>query len=322
MEALAEKGSIPPQATFPDATWTRILSDKQGRRLPQAIAHRGYKAKYPENTMGAFTGAVNVGAHAIETDIHLSKDGVVVLSHDKDLKRCFGRPDKIIERDWKYLSQIQTLREPRQHMPRLLDLLTYLASPGLEEIWLLLDIKLDNDADDVMRLIAKTIQSVRPSKAWNKRVVLGIWAAKYLPLCAEYLPGFPISHIGFSTLYADQFFKVENVSFNMLQAVLMGPCGGRFLRRAEAAQRPVYAWTVNEEKRMRWCIEKKLDGVITDDPKLFLDVCKDHSEFARPESFGLGIWLDVLRINFFAMVYGLLFMWKYRDFRVEGRYIC
>lgn len=81
MEALAEKGSIPPQATFPDAAWTRILSDKQGRRLPQAIAHRGYKAKYPENTMGAFTGAVNVGAHAIETDIHLSKDRVVVLSH-------------------------------------------------------------------------------------------------------------------------------------------------------------------------------------------------------------------------------------------------
>ena len=31
--------------------------------------------------MGAFEGAVNVGAHAIETDIHLSKDGVVVLSH-------------------------------------------------------------------------------------------------------------------------------------------------------------------------------------------------------------------------------------------------
>lgn len=49
--------------------------------MPQAIAHRGYKAKYPENTMGAFEGAVEVGAQAIETDIHLSKDGVVVLSH-------------------------------------------------------------------------------------------------------------------------------------------------------------------------------------------------------------------------------------------------
>ena len=42
---------------------------------------REYKAKFPENTMGAFRGAVEVGADALETDIHLSKDGVVVLSH-------------------------------------------------------------------------------------------------------------------------------------------------------------------------------------------------------------------------------------------------
>jgi glycerophosphoryl diester phosphodiesterase len=49
--------------------------------MPQTIAHRGYKAAHPENTMGAFIGATKVGAHAIETDIHLTKDGVVVLSH-------------------------------------------------------------------------------------------------------------------------------------------------------------------------------------------------------------------------------------------------
>jgi glycerophosphoryl diester phosphodiesterase len=49
--------------------------------LPQAIAHRGFKAKYPENTMKAFQAAVEVGANAVETDIHLTKDGVVVLSH-------------------------------------------------------------------------------------------------------------------------------------------------------------------------------------------------------------------------------------------------
>lgn len=63
------------------ATWTRARTDKNGRRLPQSIAHRGYKAKHPENTMGAFVGAVEAGAHAIETDIHLSMDDVVVLSH-------------------------------------------------------------------------------------------------------------------------------------------------------------------------------------------------------------------------------------------------
>lgn len=51
------------------------------RRLPQAIAHRGAKLDWPENTMAAFRGAVKAGAHAIETDIHLSADGVAVISH-------------------------------------------------------------------------------------------------------------------------------------------------------------------------------------------------------------------------------------------------
>ena len=49
--------------------------------MPQTIAHRGYKTQYPENTMGAFRGAVEARADAIETDIHLSKDGIAVLSH-------------------------------------------------------------------------------------------------------------------------------------------------------------------------------------------------------------------------------------------------
>lgn len=63
------------------ASFAFARKDVSGIRKPQAIAHRGYKAMFPENTMGAFKGAVNVGAEALETDIHLSKDGVVVLSH-------------------------------------------------------------------------------------------------------------------------------------------------------------------------------------------------------------------------------------------------
>lgn len=312
VDKLAEAPSLAPRTEFPTPSFAFARKDMSGRPLPQAIAHRGYKAKFPENTMGAFKGAVEVGAHAIETDIHLSKDGVVVLSHDVDLKRCFGRPEKIIDCNWSFLSTLQTLKEPRQSMPRLSDLLEYLAQPGLEDIWLLLDIKLDNNADDVIRLIGETIRRVSPSdkRPWHDRVVLGCWAAKYLPLCDDYLPGFPITHIGFSILYAYHFLKVPNVSFNLLLAVLMTPWGEAFIKKAKAQKRPIFAWTVNDERRMRWGIRKELDGIITDDPKLFLEVRKGWYEGMK-ENFGFLIWWDVLKINFLALIFGFLFRRKF-----------
>lgn len=62
-------------------------------------------------------------------------------------------------------------------MPRLKDLLDFLTTPGLEEIWVLLDIKIHDDSDDMMRLIAETLADVKPTKPWEQRVVLGLWTA-------------------------------------------------------------------------------------------------------------------------------------------------
>lgn len=250
------------------------------RRLPQCIAHRGYKSEYPENTMAAFRGAIEEArANAIETDIHLTKDNVVVLSHDPDLKRCFGRSERVIDCNWKFISQLQTTRAPHQPMPRLKDLLEYIAHPSRQGVWILLDIKLDNDSENVMRLIAETLASVHyGTRPWQSRVVLGIWAAKYLSLCVKYLPSYPVAYIGLSTCYARQFLKVPNVGFNMFAKSLFGPIGSRFLRDVQAAKRPLYLWTVNERNVMKWSIVKHVDGVITDDPKLFNDVCEDFDE--------------------------------------------
>ncbi|KAF2774161.1 PLC-like phosphodiesterase [Teratosphaeria nubilosa] len=241
--------------------------------MPQCIAHRGYKAKHPENTMAAFKGAVKAGAHAIETDLHVTKDEVVVISHDATLKRCFGRPDKIKDKTWDEIKDLTTTSEPHEPMPRLLDLLAYLSEPGLEDIWILLDIKLDNDADQIMRLIASTIASATPAskRKWEDCIVLGIWAAKFLPLALKYSPGFPVVHIGFSTSYARHFLQIPDVGFNMLLPILIGPGGQSFLREArETFHRRVIAWTVNTEDRMESCIRRELDGVITDDPEMFL----------------------------------------------------
>ncbi|CAI6332384.1 unnamed protein product [Periconia digitata] len=314
LDQLVEQPQLGSKTSFPLPRFAFARKDESGVRRPQAIAHRGYKAEFPENTMSAFRGAVDVGAEAIETDVHLSKDGVVVLSHDKDLKRCFGREENIIDCDYEFLSTLRTLQQPHEHLPRLADLLAYLAQPELEDIWLLLDIKLDNDADEVMQRIASTIGSVAPlpSRPWQERIVLGCWAAKYLPLCYRYLPGFSISHIGFSTLYASYFFAVSHVSFNMLQGTLMTPWGRAFIRKAQRDQRPVFAWTVNDDRHMRWDIRHGLDGVITDDPKRFLELRQAWNPGTKDgDGFGVKMWLQVAWIQILVLVFGTSFYRKY-----------
>ena len=65
---------------------------------------------------------------------------------DATLKRCFGRKEKVADCDWSYLSTLRTLRPPHEPMPRLVDLLEYLAQPGLEDVWILLDVKVCSKA--------------------------------------------------------------------------------------------------------------------------------------------------------------------------------
>ncbi|OQE19066.1 hypothetical protein PENSTE_c016G06514 [Penicillium steckii] len=250
-------------------------------RLPQIISHRGYKGSFPENTLLAIDEAVKAGTHALELDLHLSRDGVVVLSHDATLKRCFGVKRKVVDCDWTELKSLRTLMPSHEPMPRLVDVLEYLRQPGREHIWVLLDIKLDNDPDTIMKNIAQTIESV-PIPAigpdWHRRVVLGCWSARYLPFRAKHLPRYPMTLICFDLSYARQFMHVPRISFNVSQRILLGPLGRGFLEEARAAHRRVYVWTVNAPNLMRWCLRHEVDGVITDEPSHYRQVREEWEQ--------------------------------------------
>lgn len=70
---------------------------------------------------------------------------------------------------------------------------------------------------------------------------------------------------------------------------------------------------------MYWCIRHGLDGVITDDPQMFLDVCRNYRVEHEPP-WATSRILSVIRINIFAFIFGLIF-WLRHGFGLDGKYI-
>ena len=70
-----------------------------------AFAHRGGAGRWPENTMPAFQGAIDLGYRYIETDVHATKDGVLLAFHDDQLDRVTDQVGVIAELDFSDVSR-------------------------------------------------------------------------------------------------------------------------------------------------------------------------------------------------------------------------
>ncbi|KAH1486614.1 hypothetical protein LV164_004142 [Aspergillus fumigatus] len=292
---------------------------------PQTIAHRGRikhptatnprSSQYPENTLESFRAAAAAGCDAIETDLRVSRDGVIVLCHDRSLERVYGVKRLVDECTWAELQSLKTTQAPHVRMPRLVDFLAVLCEPGWEEMWAVLDIKLGNLPERIIPLLAEALESVPSATPWSKRLVLGCWSAAFFPLCESYLPGFETALIGFDLWYAARVLRGSPAAVNVNQKVLMG-MGRGFLEEARAAGRRVFVWTVNEPSLMRWSIEQGVDGIITDDPgrcrSMVLDAVKGASPGTRhDERVTVSQRAQAWAVSLLVVMFGWLFRRKF-----------
>ena len=90
------------------------------------FAHRGFKGKYPENTMLAFKKAIEAGADGIEFDVHLSKDGEIVIIHDETLERTTDGLGLVGEKTLAKLKKLNASKDyPDYQVQRILTLREY-----------------------------------------------------------------------------------------------------------------------------------------------------------------------------------------------------
>ena len=247
---------------------------------PVAIAHRGGADNAPENTLPAFAAAVDLGYRHLETDVHLTRDGVVVAFHDPRLDRVTDSAGAIEDLDIAAVEaadagygfspdggQTFPFRGQGVRVPRMEELLDRWPQARIN-----IDPKSDAVVDPLMALLDR-------HAAWD-RVCLGSFSDARLKRIRSAAGGKACTSMGPRAVAIARVASVAGVmprqGADCVQVPLrQGPVPivtRRFVRAAHRAGLAVHVWTINDEATMNGLLDMDVDGVMTDRPGLLRDV--------------------------------------------------
>ncbi len=242
------------------------------------IAHRGGAGLRPENTLAAFDHAAALGADALECDVHLSRDGEVVVIHDATLDRTTDARGPVADLTASELMRVDAgcrfgadrglpFRGRGCGVPRLGDLLErYRDRP------LVIEIKGEDPA-----VAERTVALIREHGA-DGRVIVGGFSQQILALVRRLLPAVATSASVHEVRHALRrsylWLGPRRPEFRLFQVPFR--LNGRqivrrsFVRAARRSGLPVQAWIVDDPADMRTLVGWGVTGIITDRPDVAL----------------------------------------------------
>ena len=235
---------------------------------PLAFAHRGGASEAPENTLPAFQNAVDLGYRYLETDAHVTADGVVVAFHDDDLSRTCGRPGLIHELPW---AEVATARvDGREPIPRLDELLA--AFPDRR-------VNIDCKTDAVVEPLGDVLDAA----AALDRVCVGGFSDLRLRRIRQRFGSRLCSSAGPVEIGLLRFLGIAAPGVRAAQVpttmkgVKVTTSG--FVRRCHQRGVEVHVWTIDDPAEMDELFDLGVDGIMTDRPATLKEVLERRSEW-------------------------------------------
>ncbi len=224
-------------------------------RPVRIYAHRGASAELPENTMAAFRRAVELGVDALEMDIHRTRDGVLVVSHDPDGRRMAGVDEE--------LAQLTFAEAQRwdvgggERLPRFEDVLTEFASLPLN-----VDLKHDIAADTVALIRRLGAEDRVCLASFQVRTMRRVRALGYRGPTSLSRPEV------IAALALPPALRIGPLRIRAARAQLPTSLGQPWVvRRMHALGLAVDFWTVDDPELARRLVAIGADGIMTNDPR-------------------------------------------------------
>jgi glycerophosphoryl diester phosphodiesterase len=233
---------------------------------PIAFAHRGGALEAPENTWKSFRHAHDLGYRYMETDVHATRDGVVVTIHDPDLKRVSEQNGVIREMSWKHLAAVRL--ESGEAVPRLDDLLA-----AWSDVRWNIDAKHDSVVGPLLETIHRTgaldrvcITSFNDRRLARLRRALGPSACTTMgPATTAMLRLSGWLPDGFAGRLSGRLSGFAAAQVPLYQWRI--PVVDRnFVESAHQAGLVVHVWTIDDEATMSRLLDLEVDGLMTDRP--------------------------------------------------------
>src|SRR6056297_3637915 len=273
-----------------------VLGDLAGRlAAPQAvevIAHRGAAAARPENTLAAVEKALEDRADWVEIDVQEIADGTVIVTHDSDFMKQAGVPLKVGDAMPEDLAQIDigSWFDPayaEARVPTLRDVLE--AAKGRGQV--LIELKYYGHDERLEERVARIVEETGMA---DDVMIMSLKRAGVAKMRAL-RPDWPVG-----ILAARAIGDVGALVAEFL-AVNAGQVSGHLLRRAHAAGKRVYVWTVDDPRAMSRMISMRVDGLSTNRPALARQVMAERAALSLAER--ILLWLsDRLRLDSFDLV--------------------
>lgn len=241
---------------------------------PIPFAHRGGAGGWPENTMPAFEAAIGLGFRYVETDVHVTADGVLVAFHDEVLDRVTDRTGRIDRLPWAEVRRAQVMAPVRGMAAR-----PEAGIPLLEDLlgtWPDLRVNIDPKHDRAVR----PLLAVLARTGAEDRVCIGAFSDRRLArvrrlsrnrLCTSMGP-LEVTRLGLAArgLPAGRFSGAcVQVPVRVRGRTLVD---ARFLDAAHRRSLPVHVWTVDDRAEMERLLDLGVDGIMTDQPAVLKDV--------------------------------------------------
>jgi len=238
---------------------------------PLAFAHQGaHSPDGPgENTMAAFEAAVAQGYRYLETDAHVTSDGVLVAFHDDELDRLTDAAGAIGDLPY---AEIQAARvRDRDEIPRMEDLLT-----AWPDVRVNIDPKHDAAVDPLVELVERTGAVDRVCfGAFSDRRLARIRARLGPRACTSMGPRQVARLVAAARGLPGGSFSAACVQVPVKQ----GPVPlvtERFVACAHDRGLQVHVWTVNEPDEMHRLLDMGVDGIMTDRTAVLKQVLQDR----------------------------------------------